>query len=169
MRRLYLMPLILCLSLLVVACAPEDEEDDSKTDESVRMELIVDEDDVFGFVPGADMGTVVFSDTDGLVGSRIKMVVEVDEIDRFQDQTLTATLELTNKNAIQEEDYVVTFDVRNERTEYEFYIPQIWTVPTILNFEFSLHYEEDNTEGGLDVFTAKLDYWFKISQGTPAT
>lgn len=168
MRWFFLVLLFLSL-LFAFACAPEDDEENSKPDESVRVELIVDEDDIFGFVPGAQVGTVVFSDTDGLVGARIKLVVEIDEIERFQDATLTATLELTNTNAIQDEDYILTFDVRNTRTEFEFFIPQIWTVPTILNFDFSLAYEEENAEDGTDFFQAQLDYWFKVSQGTPAT
>jgi hypothetical protein len=48
-------------------------------------------------VPGADMGTVVF-----LRHRRTGRLAHQDgrgshEIDRFQDQTLTATLELTTK------------------------------------------------------------------------
>lgn len=165
----------ICLFLLLIfiaamfACAPEDEDGADSVDESVKFDLLVDEDTVFGYARESKIGTVYFSDTKGPVGSRIYCVVQLREIDRFQDATLQGTIELLNPNAIKDDDYIITFDVRRERTDESFYIPQIHSVPTFLQFEFSLSFEEDTGGNEPDSFLATHIFQFEVNQGTPAT
>jgi len=167
--RYRLWPVLLFWLLVIMACAPADKQKDVTPDDSVVYDLRVDSDEVFGFARDSEIGSVYFSDSVGLVGTRIRCQITLDEIDRFQDAVLTGSLSLVNTNAIKDPDFLITFDVDSEKTEFEFYIPQILSIPTYLNFEFLLYYEEENEDGNLDVFEAGFDYQFKVNQGTPAT
>lgn len=159
--------------LLTFACwssCQDDEDDEEETvDESVEIVLRVEADEIFGFVPDAQIGTVKFSDAKGLVGTRIYGALHLEDLERFLDIELTGTLALVNTNAIKEDDYSIEFTVNEQDTEFEFYIPQIRTVPSILNFELRLTYEEEDLAGHLDAFEADLVYQFNVYRGTPAT
>jgi len=169
-RRLFFFILFFLLTIgFWSACQDDEDEDDETVDESVEIVLRVVEDEIFGFVSDAQIGTVKFSDTKGLVGTRIYGKLQLDEIERFLDAELSGTLQLVNTNAIKEDDYSIAFTVDEQDTEFEFYIPQIRTVPTILNFELRLEFEEEDLTGHLDVFEADLIYEFNVYRGTPAT
>ena len=135
----------------------------------MKYDLRVDQDEVFGFARDSEIGTVWFSDTVGLVGTRIRCVIEIDQIERFQDAVLEGMLSLDNTNAIKQDDFVIEFEIDDERTEFDFYIPQILTIPTYLNFSFELYYEEEDAEQNLDVFEVDQSYQFKVNEGQPAT
>jgi hypothetical protein len=163
MRRL------LCIAVIIAAlaglrCAPAASTDQGTLDESIKYDLRVQTDQIFGYTEGSEIGEVYFSDTRGLVGTRIHCVLTLKEWERFQDATLVGLIELDNVNAIKDTAYSEPFEVTSERTDIFFYIPQIRSVPTILNFTFSISYEENN-----DVFLATQDYQFVVNKGQPAT
>ena len=54
----------------------------------------------------------------------------------------------------------------DERTEFKFIVPQILTVPTVLNFRVYLNVYDDDSN---DYFEARGFYQFFVNQGTPAT
>ena len=160
---------MLCIAMIIAAlaclqCAPVTSTDEGTTDESVEYDLRVQTDQIFGYTEGSEIGEVYFSDTGGLVGTRIHCVLTLKEWERFQDATLVGLIELDNVNAIKDTAYSVPFEVTSERTEVFFYIPQIRSVPTILNFTFSIAFEEDD-----DIFLATQDYQFVVNKGQPAT
>ena len=170
MRRLngwLLVLLFACLAL--AACNEDDGEDDTVADDSVQITLRVDQDEVFGFVQDEGIGYAKFSDHDGLVGTRIKCEIFLDDLARFENAVLTGRLELINENAIKADTFVQEFTVDRDTHSFFFYIPQILTVPILLDFRLSLTYEEENVQQTVDHFEASLVYEFNVSTGKPAT
>jgi hypothetical protein len=162
-----------CLALVwlawcVVACQPADEGDEEE-DESISVPLLVDEDEIFGFVQGAEIGHVEFSDTDGIVGTRVRVDLRLDDYARFQDAALDGTFTLINTNAIKDDAYEVLFTVDEDDTHFEFYVPQILSVPITLNFELRLAYDRLNVQDNPIYFAAGLVYEFNVNKGEPAS
>jgi hypothetical protein len=145
--------LLVLLGFLFGACNEDNAADDTVVDDSVSVTLRVDADEVFGFVQDAEIGHATFSDHDGLVGTRIKCEVFLDDYARFDNAVLDGTLELTNLNAIKDDSYLQEFTIDRDNNSFYFYIPQIKTVPIYLNFRLSLTYDEE----------------FNVNTGTPAT
>ncbi|MDP8224717.1 MAG: hypothetical protein P9L99_15260 [Candidatus Lernaella stagnicola] len=166
--RILLLLLLPCC-LLAAACTDDGEDEEEKGDNSVKINLRVDQDHVFGFVQSAVIGRARFSNTNGIVGSRVQCRVSLNDYDRFQDKDLFGTFELINPDAIKDDSYLVEFDADEKETDFEFYIPQINSVPIFLNFQLTLYYEEEDLQGNLDRFEASLVYEFDVNQGRPAT
>ncbi len=164
--------LIVMLALVVAAwvgCAPAEKVNEDNADQSVSFPLLVDSDQIFGFTSGSEIGDLHFSDSKGLVGSRIKCNLKLDDWDRFQDTTLAGSIVLNNTDATKVDEYAEYFEVTSDETEVYFYIPQIKSVPTVLNFTFTLYFSEETDTGSLHEFIAKQDYQFEVDQGQPAT
>ncbi len=168
MRHLWLILLLLLLAL-PIGCTDEESDEEDAGDDSVKINLRVDSDEVFGFVQETIIGIAKFSDTEGIVGVRIKCVVTLDNYTRFQDKPLAGKLELINTDAIKDDQYIVEFVVDEKESDFEFYIPQINAVPIFLNFDLSLFFEEEDINGVVDQFQASLVYEFDVNRGRPAT
>lgn len=164
--------LIVTLVLVMVAwlgCAPAEKVNEDNADQSISYRLLVDSDQIFGFTNGSDIGNLHFSDTKGLVGTRIKCELKLDDWTRFQDATLQGSIMLNNTDATKVDEYVEYFEVEGEKTEIYFFIPQIKSVPTVLNFTFTIYFAEETDTGSLHEFIAEQDYQFEVDQGQPAT
>ncbi len=167
-RRLVFSALVVFLFFLG-ACAPEEEDDSGAISDAVAIDLIVEVDDYFGFSQDAKIGDIWFSDSVGLVGTPVEVVVQIDsdDFDRFKDQDLLGTITLLNTDAIKLDDFVFEFIVNNDREEFTFLTPQVKTVPCVLAFDVILAAVNPNDE--TEFFEANLEYQFLTNQGTPAT
>jgi len=134
------------LAVLVCACTPGDNQDEDQSN-TVDIPIDVSTDEVFGFVQGAEIGQAEFSDKAGIVGTRVHCHIHLDDITRFQEETLSGEVTLLNTNAIKAEDYLVEFEIDTTDNDIEFYIPQILTIPTILNFQVTLSYATQDLDG----------------------
>lgn len=161
--------LLLALLLVGAACTDEGDEEEENGDDSVKVQLQVDQDSVFGFVQNQVIGYAQFNDTGGIVGSRIKCEIVLENYQRFENKLLLGTLELINPDAIKDDEYIVEFEIDEKTSDFSFYIPQIKAVPIYLNFRLTLCYEEKNVDQDLDQFEASLVFEFNVNQGRPAT
>ncbi len=151
-----------------VNCAPLNQANQSALNDSVGYDLNVTTDQIFGYTNGASVGNISFSHRKGLVGTRIHFELNLEEWQRFHDSTLQGLIQLDNPNATKAGSYEVTFEVTSQHTDVYFYIPQIRSVPTILNFTMSIFFEQENT-GITHQFLAEHGYQFEVNQGLPAT
>jgi len=148
------------------SCSQSDKEDPPPKDDSVVLHITVDHDDLFGFDLNEKIGRIFFSDTVGLVGSPVTAAISINQIDRFDENIINVSLVLENSNAIKLDEYSVDYEFKDEKGEFDFIIPQIKTVPTVLNFKLLLYIEDEDSE---DYFEAEIFFQFFVNQGTPAT
>lgn len=151
---------------LVFSCSQNEDEDPPPKDDSLVIHITVRHDDLFGFDLYEKIGRVFFSDSVGLVGSPITVALAIDEIDRFDDNVIDVRLVLENLDAIKTGEFSVDYELNGKDGEFSFIIPQIKTVPTLLNFKLFLTVEDTDSE---DYFEATIFYQFFVNQGTPAT
>jgi hypothetical protein len=159
---------LLLLVIAAAACTPQDDQED-QTDNSVKLKLLVDEDEIFGYVQDAEIGFAEFSDRDGIIGARIHCHIHLDDIARFQQAELVGALTVQNTNAVKDKDYQVDFTVDETDNDFEFYIPAILTVPVIVDFDLKLTYDDVDVENNPIHFEASLVYEFDVNKGQAAT
>lgn len=155
------------LLALAPACSPQDEKEAKGDADAVAIEIVVARDDIFGFSKDRVIGDVWFSDSQGPVGTPVEVVVQFDEYQRFKDTPLQATIELLNPNATKDGEWVQEFVVDAAREELDLIIPQVISVPAVLNFE--VRFSAVDAEDPEDLFEASLVFQFLVNQGSPAT
>ena len=159
--------ILFVLSLVMVSCSANQNEDPPKKDDSAVVGLEVVNDDFFNFQNNRQIGEVFFSDSKGPVGSPVKVVVSIYDIARFDDTPLDVELVLENPDLIKLDDFEIreTIDGGDDRYEFTWYTPQVRTIPSVLTFLVTLSVEDENG----DYFEAEGHFQFYINQGTPAT
>jgi hypothetical protein len=157
---------IMAMSLLAIGCSEDEDPEPEKKDDSVVIQVGVAHDDLFGFQENRVIAEIWFSDSRGPVGTPVRSVVELDELDRFDENELTLIYELENNDAIKNDEMIVEDAFDDERTELEFIIPQVLSIPTVLNYKVYLRVGDPETG---DYFEARGLYQFLVNQGTPAT
>ncbi|MCB9477028.1 MAG: hypothetical protein H6684_14065 [Deltaproteobacteria bacterium] len=169
-RILLFLLAVALVALAPVACSPDDEEDTGEPSDAVEFNLEVDHDDFLGYAEEDVIGDVFFSDSKGLVGTPVTVIVRIlrDEYSRFDELTpITGRIFLHNPSAIKDEDFEVEFEIDEREEEFDFVIPQSQTVPAVLDFE--LRIDAVNPSDDTESFRAKVDYQFLINSGSPAT
>jgi hypothetical protein len=151
---------------MTTACSQTANETTTKKDDSVLVSLLVAHDDIFGFDIDAVLGKAWFSDSRGPVGSPVRCVLKIDDIERFGDSEIDATLDLLNLDAIKLDSFEAVAVLDKDRLEFKFIVPQVVTVPTLLDFVLTLDIYDAGSE---DYFEAKGNFQFYVNQGTPAT
>ncbi len=155
------------LLAIAPACSPQDEEEAKGDEDAVAVEIVVEQDDIFGFSKDRVIGDVWFSDSQGPVGTPVEVVVQFDEFERFKDNPLQATIALLNPNATKDGEWIQEFEVDAEREELDLIVPQTISIPAVLNFE--VRFSAVDAEDPEDVFEASLVFQFLVNQGSPAT
>jgi hypothetical protein len=157
---------------LAGACTPASPQTTSSPG-AVTLLMLVDQDQIFGYVQNASVGEATFSATEGIVGSRISCLIHLDDLTRFQQAELNGSLTLVNGDVVRdpsyEQDFVVETNGASPDTTIEFYIPQVLAVPVIVNFTLALSYEKEDVSHNLVSFEASLTYQFAVNAGTPAS
>ena len=169
MRTLSVIILALLLAsgwLLLVGCSQDDEEEPAKKDDSVVIPLYVQNDDLFGFEIDRQFARVWLSDSRGPVGSPVRCQITIEDIDRFDENDLVVSMELTNPDSIKLDEFIVPYEFDSEKGEFKFIIPQILTVPTLLNFFLYVRVDDETSN---DYFEGRGFYQFYVNTGTPAT
>ncbi|MBZ0272448.1 hypothetical protein K8I61_10450 [bacterium] len=169
MRIFLLMAALVCVLGLAAACSPEEDEGTSEDTDARVVPILVDKDDLYGFAPDTVLGDMWFSDSVGLVGTPIRVVVEFkpNEFDRFKDDVIAGLITLDNASSTKLEEFAVEFDVDARLVEFEFIVPQVKTVPTVL--DFVADFRAENPEDSTETFEASLLFQFLVNAGTPAT
>ncbi len=163
--KLPVLILILCMAW-TLACSQSADDQPDKIDDSMVVQLLVTEDDMFGYDLEEQAGRVFLSDSRGPVGSPVEVVVLIDEIERFDENEIDLAIVLSNPDAIKLEKYEFTATFDEERAEFKIIMPQVVTVPTLLDFDITIMVTNDETG---DFFEAISFFQFYISSGTPAT
>lgn len=164
---LFTLALIFVMTLsMTLNCSDEEKEDPPGNDDSVVIEFEVSHDDVFGFSPGDVVSKIWFSDTQGPVGAPLDIEVTLIEPASFNSETLHIEMVLENTAATKVDEYEVEYDFSSETGEFMMVIPQVYTVPTILNFDVTMSYYEEGTENYFEAYTL---FQFKVAEGAPAT
>ena len=103
MRIRFMKILVVSLALsmaFVFACSQNADEEPQKQDDSMVVQLQVQNDDLFGFDLYEKIGKVFLSDSRGPVGSPVEVVVIIDEIERFDENVIDFSIVLKNPDAI---------------------------------------------------------------------
>lgn len=165
-RALLLIVFLASMALIFSACSQSAEDDPEAKDDSVVLNIIVQNDNLFGFDLDEIIGRAFFSDSRGLVGSPVKVAITINEIERFDENDILVEVELENPEAIKLDEQYITHTFDNESSEFTFVIPQVLTVPTVLNYNV---YYTVGTPGEGDYFEARTFFQFFVNVGTPAT
>lgn len=166
-QSLFTVLVLFVLALGASACSPSDEEDDAGDVDAVAIDLEVDQDDIFGHVRDEIIGDIWFSDSQGPVGTPVTVVVQLEDYGDFKDAALAGLITLANPTSIKLDDWSQEFVVDSDREEFTIIIPQVVSVPAVLNFEVTL--SSGSEADPEDLFMASLVYQFLVNQGTPAT
>ncbi len=152
-----------------LSCAPDKEDDSGEDIDAVAIELVVDNDDFLGFTKDKVIGDIWFSDSVGPVGTPVDIVVQINEWDRMDDENIdfVCTITLANPDLIKLDEHIFVFEIDAERVQEMIIIPQVKTIPSVLDYEVEITAINPNDPN--DRFEAVLDYQFLVSQGTPAT
>ncbi|MCZ7582464.1 MAG: hypothetical protein M5R36_03515 [Deltaproteobacteria bacterium] len=115
------------------------------------------------------IGDIWFSDSVGIIGTPVDVVVQVKEQDfaRFSDELVVGTITLRNPEITKGGQDVIEFTLDSRREEFDFVVPQVETVPAVLTYDVLLYVE--NPGDANEYFEASLVYQFLVNQGTPAT
>jgi hypothetical protein len=168
--RIPMIMLLLAVSLACfVGCSPKSQQDTGKNTDAVAVDIVVDHDSYFGIANKTVIGDIWFSDSVGMVGTPVDVVVQFGEdyYAKFKDTPIQGVFTLLNTDDVKpgEYDYELTLDERT--VEFELYIPQVTTIPSVVNYEILLSATNPDDEN--EYFEASLTYQFLINQGTPAT
>jgi hypothetical protein len=157
--------LLICV-ILLCGCSQSADDDPVKQDDSVVIQMFTEHDDLFGFDIDEQVGRIWLSDSRGLVGSPINTTVIIDQIESFDDSQIELLIELQNPDAIKLDSFITVHSFKKENSDFRFIIPQVRTVPAVLNF---MVYMTVGTPGDGKYFEAQGFYQFYANQGTPAT
>ena len=163
---------VICIMLTLfaaLACSTDEEDDSGEDIDAVAIELVVENDDFLGFTKDKIIGDIWFSDSVGPVGTPVEIVVQIDQWDRMDDDAIdfVCTMTLANPDLIKMDEHIIVFDIDAERVEESIIIPQVKTIPAVLDYEVVIAATNPNNPD--DTFEAELDYQFLVNQGTPAT
>lgn len=143
MWKFSILLLIFGFLLSCFACVSDNQDEDEDSKWTVKN-IIVQKDDVYNFKVGERIGQVKFRKYRGAVGSRVNMVVRIDQLSQLDDRKANVRFELINQDALR-----IPFEADewvqdgNEKTTY-FIIPLVETVPVILDFRLVI-YEADGS------------------------
>jgi hypothetical protein len=153
----------------MTACAPKSDNQKASEQDAVAVDLIVDHDSLFGIQNNKAIGDIWFSDSVGLIGTPIRMVISIDDeyYNKFKDTPLIGTITLADPSVTKEGEFQIDFTLDENGQNYLLIVPQVKTVPTMLDFEVTLSAVNPDDEN--NYFQASLEYQFLINQGLPAT
>jgi hypothetical protein len=160
---------ILVLITAVAACAPKNEDKTGQDVDAVAIDIQVDHDNYFGISNNTVVGDIWFSDSVGLVGTPVTMVVEFlpEYYKRMQETTIFGIVTLMNPDITKIGEYDFEFTIDERRTEFEIIVEQVKSVPAILDYTVSLTAVNPDDEN--EYFESTVEYQFLVNQGTPAT
>ncbi len=152
----------------VLSCSPDENDAAGDVVDAVAVDLVVEQDDFLGFTKNAVIGDVWFSDSVGLVGTPVDVVVQIKEYQRIpEDVDLNCEIRLVDPSVTKVDEFFLDVVIDKKRVETDFIIPQVITIPTILEYEVTL--SAVNPNDPTELFIARLRYQFLVNQGAPAT
>ena len=123
---------------LLAACS-QDNKDEDKVKRTVKVKILVLRDGLFNFQVDDAIGEVEFSKYRGPVGSMVEAVARINNLSTFTDRKVNVRLELRNQDATKSGFEPIDWVQDANRRSFKFYVPQVETVPVLLNFRLRVY------------------------------
>ncbi len=149
-RPISIIFIILIVGFAFVFACTQDNNDEDDSDSSLKVPLLVLQDDYFDFQENDVIGNVEYWKSRGPVGSRVEAVCTIDTLrtflEAYNSQSISVKLILQNADAARGEFTPVEWDQDSNSHQFRFYIPLVETVPVLLNFRVLLYRYSDDAD-----------------------